>query len=265
MAGKTRVCVVRIEGSSGADELYNAFAAVGAEAEKVHLKQLSGDCPAVLRRDLGEYDVLALPGGMAGGNYVRPGAIMAARLKTQIGKELKGFVDSGKFVLGVNNGFQALAELGLLPSGAFGKPTMAFICNPTGAYECRDTYVDVLDSRCAALSAVPRAKCAHMPTAQMCGGIVFETKKVAGRLIDDGQIPFVYAKPEGDVPKELWNPSGIPEAVAAVCNPAGNVLGMMPMPQRAMTGYSEPGWNRKAHAEEGLGAAVLRSIVGNVR
>ena len=78
-AEDVRVCVVRIEGTNCEDEMANAFEMVGAKAEKVHLKQLLGQCDPSLRRNLEEYDVLAIPGGFSAGDYVRAGAIFASR------------------------------------------------------------------------------------------------------------------------------------------------------------------------------------------
>lgn len=259
-----KVCVVRIEGSYGANEASDAFSAVGAKPEMVHLKQLSGNCPADMRRSLEGYDVLVLPSGMAGGNYVRPGAILAARIKTQIGKEMEAFVESGKSVLGIGSGFQTLVELGILPSGNMGKPTAAFIANSTGAYECRPAYVECLKSKCDMLSKVPKGKPMYMPFSQLHGGIAFAGRRDAAELLDNKQVPFVYVKSEGADRKSFWNPSGIPEAIAALCNPAGNVLGIMPQPQRALSGYSEPGWTRGKPAEKGYGLKVFESIVKKV-
>ena len=80
-------------------QMAEAFRMVGAQAEKVHLKQLAGQCPDSLKRSLEDYDVLALPGGFSAGDYVRAGAIFAARIKAAVGKDLPAFVEAGKPVL----------------------------------------------------------------------------------------------------------------------------------------------------------------------
>ena len=89
-----RVCVIRIEGTNCEDEMANAWNMVGAKAEKVHLKQLIGQAPEDMRRSLEDYDVLAFPGGFSAGDYVRAGAIFAARIKAAIGSDVKKFVES---------------------------------------------------------------------------------------------------------------------------------------------------------------------------
>lgn len=80
-AKDVKVCVMRIEGTNCEDEMAYAFEMVGATADKVHLKQLTGAVPADMRRNLDDYDVLAFPGGFSAGDYVRAGAIFAARVK----------------------------------------------------------------------------------------------------------------------------------------------------------------------------------------
>ena len=103
-----RVCVLRIEGTNCEDEMYEAFKMVGASPEKVHLKQLTGQSPSELKRDVEDYDILAFPGGFSAGDYVRAGAIFAARIRSAIGPQIRRFVESEKPVLGVCNGFQIL-------------------------------------------------------------------------------------------------------------------------------------------------------------
>ena len=111
-----RVASVYMEGTNCEDETAACFRFLGAEAETVHLKQLTGDVPRPeLRRRLADYEVLAIPGGFAAGDYVRAGAIFAARLKSKLRGEVSEFVKSGKAVLGICNGFQVLVECGMLP------------------------------------------------------------------------------------------------------------------------------------------------------
>src|SRR5207247_9138488 len=106
---KSRVAVVYIEGTNCEDESVAYFRHLGAQAEKVHLKQLTGDAPADLRRDLDDYDILMIPGGFAAGDYVRAGTIFAARMRSKLAKDLGGFVKAGKPVVGVCHGIQGIA------------------------------------------------------------------------------------------------------------------------------------------------------------
>src|SRR2546428_14173175 len=91
-----RVGVVYIEGTNCEEESVAFFPHLGAQAEKVHLKQLTGDVPAEMQRDLHDSEILMIPGGFAAGAYVRAGPIFAARLRSKLSKEPIAFVRSGK-------------------------------------------------------------------------------------------------------------------------------------------------------------------------
>src|SRR5207244_4553712 len=109
-----RVGVVYIEGTNCEEESAAFFRHLGAQAEKVHLKQLTGDVPAEMQRDLHDYDILMIPGGFAAGDYVRAGTIFAARLRSKLSQELIAFVRSGEPIFGVCDAFKALVVAGLL-------------------------------------------------------------------------------------------------------------------------------------------------------
>lgn len=110
------VGVVVIEGTNSEDETAAAFRTLGTQAEILHLKQLLHvDATKEEQRKLDDYDCLVIAGGFSGGDYIRAGAIFASRLRARLFDDLKGFVKSGKPVLGICNGFQVLVELGMIP------------------------------------------------------------------------------------------------------------------------------------------------------
>ncbi|MCJ7561698.1 MAG: phosphoribosylformylglycinamidine synthase subunit PurQ, partial [Thermoplasmata archaeon] len=140
---QVKVCVLRIEGTNCEEEMFLSFKRLGAKPEKVHLKQLTGtDVTSEEKRSLSDYHILALPGGFSAGDYVRAGAIFAARMKSRLSEDLVDFVKSGKPVLGICNGFQILVELGLLPamSGVMSDvPEAVLGTNDSARFECRPT------------------------------------------------------------------------------------------------------------------------------
>ena len=106
-----KVALLQIEGTNCEEESFKAFKYFEQDIEYVHLNLLKHG-----KRKLEDYDILFIPGGFSAGDYVRAGAIFAARLKAIAWKELKKFVeDENKRIMGVCNGFQVLIELGLLP------------------------------------------------------------------------------------------------------------------------------------------------------
>jgi phosphoribosylformylglycinamidine synthase subunit PurQ / glutaminase len=259
------VCVLRIEGTNCEDEMAEAFNMVGAKAEKVHLKQLSGDVSGDLRRDLEDYDILALPGGFSAGDYVRAGAIFAARIKSSVGTQLRRFVEEEKPVLGVCNGFQILVELGLLP--AFddimsAEPTAALYTNDSARFECRPTVLrNDNRGKCIFTSEVAPKKLLTIPSAHGEGKLMSMDPEFVQRLEDNDQIVFRYVEPDGSSPEYPWNPNGSPSDIAGICNPAGNVLGMMPHPERVMTRFTHPDWTRGYESEYGDGRVIFTSVM----
>lgn len=264
-AQDVKVCVLRIEGTNCEDEMAEAFRMVGAQAEKVHLKQLAGQCPDSLKRSLEDYDVLALPGGFSAGDYVRAGAIFAARIKAAVGKDLPAFVEAGKPVLGVCNGFQILVELGLLP--AFDAtmtpaPTAALYTNDSGRFECRPTVLrDDSRGKCVFTSDIRQGELLACPSAHGEGKLLSNDPKFLEKLAENDQVVFRYVCPDGAKAVYPWNPNGSPDDIAGICNPAGNVMGMMPHPERAMTAYTAADWTRGHRSEDGDGKRIFTSVM----
>ncbi len=263
-AEDVRVCVLRMEGTNCEDEMALAFETVGAKAEKVHIKQLTGVVPADMRRSLEDYDVLAFPGGFSAGDYIRAGAIFAARLKSSVGDQLKAFVDAEKPVLGICNGFQILVELGLLPAikeSMTQVPTAALYNNDSGRFECRPSLLrNDNRGKCVFTSEIPKGKVLTIPSAHAEGKLLSSDPDFVAELEDNDQIVFRYVAPEGDAAYP-WNPNGSPSDIAGICNPAGNVMGMMPHPERVLTRFTHPDWTRGYDSEEGDGLLVFMSVM----
>ncbi len=264
-AEDVRVCVVRIEGTNCEDEMANAFEMVGAKAEKVHLKQLLGQCDPSLKRSLEDYDILAFPGGFSAGDYVRAGAIFASRIKAGIGSDIKRFVEAGKPVLGVCNGFQILVELGLLPAldGTMSdEPTAALYNNDSGRFECRPTVLrNDNRSKCVFTCDIPKGELLMCPSAHGEGKLISNIPDFTSKLEENDQVVFRYVTPDGGRATYPWNPNGSPSDIAGICNPAGNVMGMMPHPERVMTAYTADDWTRGHKSEDGDGKRIFTSVM----
>jgi phosphoribosylformylglycinamidine synthase len=274
MTRDVKVCVLRIEGTNCEEEMADSFRLVGASPELVHLKQLLHQCPKDMRRDLGNYDVLALPGGFAAGDYVRAGAIFAARMRSSLSDEVRDFVTSGRLILGVCNGFQVLVELGLLP--ALGtvmssEPQAALATNSSGRFECIPTLLKHENrGSCVFTSAVPKAKVLLVPCAHAEGKLMFEQEremKLVEELEKDDQVVFRFVDPNGNYAGYPWTPNGAVSSIAGICNKAGNVMGMMPHPERVVHRYQHPDWTRSGLSPEsdGDGKAIFQSAVDYVR
>lgn len=268
-----KVGVLRIEGTNSEEESAQCFRRLGCQAELVHLKQLlRQDTWPGEERSLMDYHVLCFPGGFSAGDYVRAGAIFAARLKTGLGAELKEYVRSGRLAIGVCNGFQILTEAGLLP-GLRGpiadSPEACLFTNDTGHYECRPVLLRH-DNRGknAFTRKIPHGDVRCIQSAHGEGKFLVDRERepqILKELEDNDQIVFRYVDPEGRTAGFPWNPNGAPANIAGVCNRDGTVFGLMPHPERVFYRHTHPDWTRTGLAvrghDEGDGRAVFESAV----
>lgn len=270
-ASKVRVCVLRIEGTNCEEESYQAFRRLGAKPEKVHLKQLTGaDVAPEERRSLSDFQILVLPGGFSAGDYVRAGAIFAARIKSKLSKELVDFIKDGKPVLGICNGFQILVETGLLPalSGVMSEyPEAVLGTNDSARFECRPTLLKKVNrGSCVFTSRISPEKVSLIPSAHAEGKLMFPlefSKDIVKQLEENDQIVFKYVDPEGNIAGYPWCPNGATDNIAGICNREGNVFGLMPHPERVFFRFTHPDWTRQPDGP-GDGRAVFESVLDYV-
>ena len=270
-ASQVKVCVLRIEGTNCEEESYQAFRRLGAKPEKVHLKQLTGqDVSGEEKRSLSDFHILVLPGGFSAGDYVRAGAIFAARMKSRLSDDLVDFVRSGKPILGICNGFQILVETGLLPamSGVMSEvPEAVLGTNDSGRFECRPTLLKRVDrGNCVFTRRIPSEKISLIPSAHAEGKLMFpleRSKEILKQLYENDQVVFKYVDPEGSLAGYPWCPNGATENIAGICNREGNVFGLMPHPERVFFRFTHPDWTRNPDGA-GDGRAVFESVIDYV-
>ncbi len=260
------IAILAIEGTNCDRELVTALASVGARPEVVHLKQFAGAVEPAARRRLFDYGALFFPGGFSAGDYVRAGAILAARTRAAIGPELEEFVRSGRVVAGICNGFQVVTELGLLPGrdgGRLGPPEAALVTNDSGRYECRPTFVAWTGGRFPPLDGVPTGTRYLFPSGHGEGKLVLEGGARRRRELEEaGQVLFRWVAPDGGPATYPWNPNGSEGDVAGLTGPGGNVFGLMPHPERAFFRAQTPDWSRSG-APDGFadGKSFLERVV----
>ncbi|MFQ5596773.1 MAG: phosphoribosylformylglycinamidine synthase subunit PurQ [Nitrospiria bacterium] len=171
-------------------------------------------------KTLPDCDVVIVPGGFSYGDYLRAGAI--ARF-SPIMEAVRTFADKGGYVLGICNGFQILVEAGLLPGVLLRNRTMKFICQWTTLR---------VETTAGPFTTNYRPKqVISLPIAHYDGNYYIDPAGLETLKAND-QIVFRYASETGEV-TDAANPNGSVENIAGICNPAGNVLGMMPHPERA--------------------------------
>ena len=261
-----KVCVMRVSGTNCDAETQRAFIELGVQAETLHVNEL------VKRKNLLDYQVLVFPGGFSFGDYVRSGVIFARHLSAKLGKEMEAFIDQGRPIIGICNGFQILVEYGLLPGfdGVSDYPEASLAANSEG-YKCRWVYLkNENKGKCLFTSKVPKDKALRMPIAHGEGRFLFPVEKeqqMLQKLIDKDMMVFRYCDKNGKVANGKYptNPNGAFYDIAGICNKEGNILGLMPHPERAMYWWQQPDWTRQQQMPQyDDGKLIFQSIIDNL-
>jgi len=170
--------------------------------------------------DLKECDVIILPGGFSYGDYLRTGAI--ARF-SPIMNSVIDFANKGGYVIGICNGFQILLEAGLLPGALLQNISLKFIC--------KDVYLSVENYESNFTKGINDKTVLSLPIAHGDGNY-FADESTLKELEDNNRIILTYSSKDGKVSNE-FNPNGSLKNIAGIINKNGNVLGMMPHPERS--------------------------------
>ncbi len=200
-----RVAVVRFPGSNCDEDTLRAAARVGADAYYVWHRDA----------DLRGADVVLIPGGFSYGDYLRSGAI--ARF-SPVMNAVRRHADDGGAVLGICNGFQILCEAHMLPGALLRNARLTFVSKPV--------LVSVENTDTPFTSAYRRGQLLRLPVAHGDGRYVADPGTIAA-LEGEGRVVLRYARDEDA------NPNGSLHDIAGIANPAGNVVGIMPHPERA--------------------------------
>ena len=265
-----RALVITGNGTNCEREMAHACRLAGAEADIAHISQIFG---GEIR--LADYHFLNLPGGFLDGDDLGSAKAGAVRFKygtvadapaRRFLDDLLAFVDDGKLVLGVCNGFQLLVKLGLLPgTGANRLDAEASLThNASGRFEDRWVYLSVDPaSPCVFTKGMDRL---YVPVRHGEGKFVPRDAAALERILSQKLVPVRYTDPQGNPTRDYpWNPNGSDEAIAGLCDATGRVFGLMPHPEAYLHRTNHPRWTREDLPEEGQGLAVFRNGVEYLR
>ena len=244
-----RALILHANGSNRDRDAALAITHAGGDYEIVHINQLvSGE------RRIADYQIAILPGGFSYGDDLGAGALWALDLRQRFADELRAFVDAGRPVMGICNGFQALVKAGILPGAdnaefvpardATRDVTLTF--NEGGRFECRwVTLTPNAASPCLFTDGLTEA--IICPVAHGEGRIALSNAAALDRLVRENLIALTYS----DSAYPL-NPNGSALNIAGLTNRAGNVLGLMPHPEDHIFTWQSPTWRRGACGGDGL-------------
>ena len=215
------------------EETAAAVERAGGKAELVLLHDLFDG-----RARLEKYQAAVVPGGFSYGDHLGAGRIFATLLVARLREQLLAFLEARKPLLGVCNGYQVLAEAGILPGRTPGERTMSLLVNQSARFEDRKVRVVVSKEKCVWTEGLA-GEVLEMPSAHAEGRPLFcETGAALPRVVV--QYADAQGRPTVEYPA---NPSGAPAGIAGITDETGLILGLMPHPERASmpAHYSQDG------------------------
>lgn len=250
-----RTCIITGFGINADIELATAFRMAGADSRRVHVTDLIQG-----RVKLADFQILGFPGGFSFGDHLGSGKVFASLFKANLRSELEKFVADGNLVIGICNGFQVLAKMGILPnlSGSWRQET-SLVHNDSGVFE--DRWVRVRfnpQSRCLWTREIDEI---DLPVRHGEGKFITAGSEILRALEQKNLIALYYAnRMKEEILEYPDNPNGSVGNIAGICDTTGRVLGLMPHPEAFIHRENHPRWTRE-EVKEGRGLELFRNAV----
>ncbi len=273
-----KVIILRTAGTNCDGETKFAFERCGAVVDVVHINRLLNK-----EKFLSDYHILAIPGGFSYGDDIASGKILANELRLRLGEDMRKFIDEGKLMIGICNGFQVLVKAGILPGlGAALSPIESekgpplvegdpfsqeatLTTNDSAKFEDRWVHLkSEKSSVCVWIKGI--AQPIFLPVAHGEGKFIPKDNSVLERLKKNHQIVFRYTTKEGGSATYPENPNGSIDDIAGICDSTGRIFGLMPHPERHFLFTQHPFWTRFSKKTElGDGAKIFKNGIQYVK
>ncbi len=257
---KPKTLILRTAGTNCDVETAYAFQRAGAETEYLHINRLLEN-PRLLE----SYQILAFPGGFSYGDDIAAGRIFANQIAHHLHDAMHRFVEAGKPIIGICNGFQVLVKTDLLPGPLAGRSgqTATLTNNDCGRFTDRWIRLASRSKKCIWTAGLETIE---LPIAHGEGKFVPADENVRKALWENDQIALVYVKEDGSPAKGLFpdNPNGSTDDIAGICDATGLVFGLMPHPERYIDPIQHPAWTRRTGLSEGQGLRIMTNAVRHV-
>ena len=230
-----RALIISGYGINCEDETLHAFTKTGFGGSIIHINDLIDD-----PKTLNQFQAVAFPGGFSYGDDTGSGNAMANKIKNNLFDHLSEFLLKDKLVIGICNGCQILVNLGIVPAINSTTREVALVENDSAVYQCRWINLKVSKNSSPWLTDIKKM---HLPVAHQEGKFMV-AKSIQGELVRHDLIACQYIDKKGKLAKQIFphNPNGSDMDIAALTNAKGNVLAMMPHPERALYKTQEPDW-----------------------
>jgi phosphoribosylformylglycinamidine synthase len=253
-----------------------SFKVAGAESHRIHINELIKREESTPDKGLSHYHILVFGGGFSWADDHGAGVLLASKLRFNIGEQIHRFIEDGKLVIGICNGFQSLVNLGLLPGfeGNYKERRVALTYNDSGNFI--DSWVNLRissDTPCVFTKGISQIE---LPV-RHGEGKFYALDEDIGRLLKNKQVVARYADSKGEPAKGKWpeNPNGSLNDIAGICDPSGRIFGLMPHPEAFHHYTNHPNWTVKKEAliregkgmdnHEGDGIRIFRNAVEYIR
>jgi phosphoribosylformylglycinamidine synthase len=258
MMEEVRAIVLRAAGTNCDVETEYALERAGAVADRVHVNRAIED-----KTLLDGYQILVFPGGFSYGDDVAAGKILANQVVHHLADPIRKFIEDGKLVLGICNGFQVLVKTGILPgANGFRQEDVTITYNDSGKFEDRWVYLAPQTNRCVFIEPERQI---YLPIAHGEGKVVARNDDALQRLQSDGYLAFKYVDENGNEGSYPINPNGSVAAIAGLTDRTGRVLGLMPHPERFVRRTQHPRWSRLGEDLDPDGIKIFRNAVRYAR
>jgi len=252
---KPKALILQAHGTNRDIDVADALTLAGAEVVFVPLNDLRAN-----KVNWNDFQMLIVAGGFSYADALGAGKLLALDLNSYFDEEIAAFVASGKPVIGICNGFQALVKSGILPGtsviaspeGAKQSAQATLTFNAQGHFECRWVNLQPISQTCIWTQGLEEM--ITCPIAHGEGNFQVSNPSLVNTLTANDQIALTYVLPDGSPAKGEYpaNPNGSVLDIAGICNPAGNVLGLMPHPEDHIHLHQHPQWTRGISGQSGL-------------
>jgi phosphoribosylformylglycinamidine synthase I len=245
---KSKALILQAHGSNRDFDIIEALVLAGADPVGIPLNDLRMN-----KTLLSDFQLLVIPGGFSYADALGAGKLLALDLASYFADEIFAFVESGKPVLGICNGFQALVKSGILPGGRLvGEDGATLTFNAQGHFECSWVTLKPISKICIWTKGL--GELIECPVAHGEGNFQTTDLLPLSSFMSNDQIALTYTYVDGSPANGQYpiNPNGSLLDIAGICNLQGNVLGLMPHPENHIHPYQHPQWRRGTNHHSGL-------------
>ncbi|MBN2445038.1 MAG: phosphoribosylformylglycinamidine synthase subunit PurQ [Spirochaetales bacterium] len=253
-----KACIITGFGINADVELKRAFNMVGANAELTHVNDLISN-PARLN----DYQILGFPGGFSFGDHIGSGKVFGSLFKQKLSGSMNKFIESGKLVIGICNGFQVLVKMGILPNlHSDWSQEVSLIHNDSGKFE--DRWVKVAFNPLSPCVWTKNLSQMDLPVRHGEGKFIIGSEGTEERILKENLVAITYTSRNGKPVAYPDNPNGSVHNIAGICDLTGRVFGLMPHPEAFLIPENHPLWSNQ-NIETARGLEIFKNSVDYFR